>query len=195
LSSAAPAWFVKALAIMDPLLSIRKSVVTSHWVIERKAIILGSEIETLRRRRDRMWRWINFPNDVQKEQLHANRKEWQSLADEVCSAEQQKRVICRPRWLDQEVYNSLCQSDFQRYGGAARYCTNLEQEEERLEAEQERILSNKRQALNAEVFDMLSFLHRKRGAALDQGHQDFKYLLHGRHTKEGDAPVVQLSDF
>lgn len=115
--------------------------------------------------------------------------------DEVCSAEQQKRVICRPRALNQEVYNSLCQSDFQRYGGFARYCTQMEQEEERLEAEQERIMSNKRQAMNAEVYDILQFLHRKRGAALDQGHQDLKYLLHGRHTVEGDAPVVQLSDF
>jgi hypothetical protein len=195
MSSGAPEWFVKALAAMDPLLSIRRSIVTSHYVIERKAVILDSEIETLRRRRDRMWRWINFPNATQKEQLHKNRKEWQSLVDEVCSAEQQKRVICRPRWLDQSVYNSLCQSDFQRYGGFARYCTQMEQEEERLEAEQERILSNKRQALNAEVFDMLDFLYRKRGAALDHGHQDFQYLLHGRHTKEGDKPVVQLSDF
>jgi|ERR1017187_7308388 hypothetical protein len=191
----APQWFIRALAAMDPLLSVRKSIVTSHWVIERKAVIGGPEIETLRRRRDRIGRWINFPNAVQKEQLHENRKMWQSLVDEVCSAEQQKRIICRPRWLDQEVYNSLIQSDYQRYGGAARYCTQLEQEEERLEAEQERILSNKRQALNAEVFDILSFLNRKRGAAMDHGHQDLKYLLHGKHTTEGDAPVVTLSDF
>ena len=195
MNSGAPEWFSKALATLDPLLSIRKSIITSHWVLERKGIILGSEIETLRRRRDRMWRWVNFPNEMQKRDLHKNRKEWQSLVDEVYSAEQQKRIICRPRELNQKVYNDLCQADFQRYGGFARYCTQMEQEEERLEAEQERILSNKRQALNAEVFDMLSFLHRKRGAMLDQGHQDFRYLLHGRHTKEGDGPVVSLADF
>lgn len=195
MNTGAPKWFVAALSQMDPLLSLRRSIVTSHWVIERKAVIVDSEIDTLRRRRDRMWRWINHPNQTQKEQLHKNRKEWQSLADEVCSAEQQKRIICRPRTLDQKVYNDLCQADFQRYGGFARYCTQLEQEEERLEAEQERILSNKRQAMNAEVFDILSFLNRKRGAALDHGHQDLKFLLHGRHTGEGDKPVVQLSDF
>ena len=193
--SAAPEWFVKALANMDPLLSIRPSIVTSHWVIERKAVILGSEIETLRRRRDRIRRWLNCPNENQRKQIKKNRKEWESLVDEVCSAEQQKRVICRPRWLDQQVYNSLCQSDFQRYGGFARYCTELEQEEERLEAEQERILSNKRQAMNAEVFDILSFLHRKRGAAMDHGHDDLKYLLHGRHTQPEDKPLITLSDF
>jgi hypothetical protein len=191
----APEWFVKALAAMDPLMSIRRSIVTSHWVLERKAVILSSEIETLRRRRDRMRRWISSPNQIQQDQIKKNTKEWESLVDEVCSAEQQKRVICRPRFLDQKVYNDLCQADFQRYGGFARYCTELEQEEERLEAEQERILSNKRQAMNAEVYDMLDFLYRKRGAALDHGHQDLKYLLHGQHTKNGDKPIVTLSDF
>lgn len=191
-----PEWFSRALAQMDPLLSIRKSIVTSHFVIERKATIVATEIATLIRRRDRMLRWITYPNDVQKEQLHKNRKEWQSLVDEVCSAEQQKRIICRPRWLDQEVYNSLCQSDFQRYGGAARYCTQLEQEEERRDADQERILSNKRQALNAEVYDILSFLARKCSSKLDHGHDnDLKYLLHGQHSKPGDAPLIRLTDF
>ena len=193
--SGAPQWFIRALTTMDPLLSVRKSIVTSHFVIERKAVIADTEIETLRRRRDRIWKWINHPKPEQKDQIHANRKEWQSLTDEVCSAEQHKRVICRPRWLDQAVYNSLCQSDFQRYGGAARYCTEMEQEEERMEAEQERILSNKRRALNAEVYDMLEFMHRKRSSELGNGQQDMKYLLHGKHTAPGDAPVVTLTDF
>jgi hypothetical protein len=181
---------------MDPLLSIRRSIVTNHWVIERKAVIVATEIETLRRRRDRMWRWITHPNEKQKEQLHKNRMEWQSLTDEVASAEQQKRIIVRPRALTQEVYNSLCQSDFQRYGGFARYCTEIEQDEERREAEAERILSNKRQAFNAEVFDILNFLSRRRSSELAHGHDDdMKYLLHGRHSEPNEAPVIQLSDF
>lgn len=190
-----PAWFVKALGILDPLLSVRESVVTSHFVIDRKAVISGSELETLRRRRDRIWRWVNFPNEDQKKQLHKNRLAWQSLADEVESAEHGKRVIVRPRALNQEVYDALCKSDFRRYGGAARFCTEQEQEEERLDADAERILSNKRQALNAEVFDILEFINRRRGSELDNGHQDMGYLLHGRHTKPGDGPLVQLSDF
>src|ERR1022692_1073242 len=133
-----PEWFARAIAILDPLLSVRKSVVTSHYVIERKAVILESEIDTIRRRRDRMWKWISFPNERQKEQIHQNRKEWSSLMDEVESAERQMRVICRPRVLNQGVYDDLCQSDFRRYGGYARYFTELEQEKERREAGDER---------------------------------------------------------
>lgn len=189
-----PAWFVKALGILDPLLSIRRSVVTSHWVIERTAVILDSEVETIKRRRDRMWKWINFPNAQQKDQIHQNRKEYQSLMDEVASAERQKRVICRPRVLNQGVYDDLCQSDFRRYGGYARYCTQLEQEEERRDAEIERILENKRKVVHAEVYDILSFLNRKKGALLDRNEQDLNYMLHGKHSTEETAPHIVLSD-
>lgn len=192
------AWFIKALGILDPLLSVRSSVVTSHFVIERKAVILGSELETLRRRRDRMYRWITFPNEDQKKQIHKNRMAWQSLCDEVESAEHGKRVIVRPRALNQEVYDGLCRSDFRRYGGAARFCTELEQEEERLEADVERMLSNKRCAMNAEIFDIMNFLERKKSDAManrPESELDLSYLLHGRHSKPGDAPLVQLADF
>lgn len=193
-----PAWFVKALGILDPLLSVRNSVVTSHFVIERKGVILGSELETLRRRRDRMHRWITFPNADQKKQIHKNRMAWQSLCDEVESAEHGKRVIVRPRALNQEVYNGLCKSDFRRYGGAARFCTELEQEEERNDAEAERILSNKRQAFNAEVYDVMQFLERKRSDAManrPESELDLAHLLHGKHSKPGDAPIMRLGDF
>jgi hypothetical protein len=190
-----PAWFVRALTQMDPLLSIRRSIVSEHWVIERKAVIVGTEIETLRRRRDRIYRWITSPNEVQRKNMTANKKEWQSLVDEVDSAERQKRIICRPREINQQVYNDLCNSDIQRYGGFARFCTEIERREEREEAEAERVLSNRRQAMNAEVYDMMDFLYRKRGSLLDHGHDDLKYLLHGRHTRPGDKPVIQLADF
>ena len=189
-----PQWFVKAIGILDPLLSIRHSIVTSHWVIERKAVILESEVETIRRRRDRMWKWINYPNERQKEQIHQNRKEWQSLVDEADSAERQKRVICRPRVLNQGVYDGLCNSDFRRYGGYARYCTELEQEEERREAEVERILENKRRVVHSEVYDILKFLQDKKGALLDRNEQDLHYMLHGTRTTENTAPHIILSD-
>ena len=193
-----PEWFVRSLSILDPLLSIRDSVVTSHYVIERKAVILNSEVETLRRRRDRIYRWITFPNETQKKQIHANRQAWQSLCDEVDSAERGKRVIVRPRALTQEVYEGLCRSDFRRYGGAARFCTEMEQEEERIDAENERILSNKRMAFNAECYDIINFLERKKSDAManrPESELDLSYLLHGKHSKPGDAPLVQLSDF
>lgn len=191
-----PKWFVQALARLDPLLSIRRSIITNHWVIERVGHIEPTEIAAMIRRRDRIYRWVTFPNAVQQEQIHQNRKEYQSLVDEVDSAQRQKRIICRPRQINHHVYNDLCNSDFQRYGGFARYCTEQEREEERREAEQERVLSNKRQAFNAEVFDMLNFLHRKRSSALDHGHDnDLRYLLHGKHSTPEDKPVIQLADF
>lgn len=190
----APEWFVKAVGILDPLINIRRSIVTNHWVLERKAVILDSEIQTIRRRRDRMWKWINFPNERQKEQIHQNRKEWSSLMDEVESAERQKRVICRPRVLNQGVYDGLCNSDFRRYGGYARYCTELEQEEERREAEVERILENKRRVVHSEVYDILKFLQDKKGALLDRNEQDLHYMLHGTRTTENTAPHIILSD-
>lgn len=190
-----PAWFVKSIGILDPLLSVRRSTVSSHWVIERKGVIAPSEVETLKRRRDRVWRWVTFPNEDQKKQIHQNRIGWQSLSDEVVSAEAGKRVICRPRELTQAVYNDLCASDMKRYGGAARYCTQLEQDEERREADVERMASNRRQAMNAEIYDMMKFLDSKKSDAMANGHQDLGYLLHGRHTKAGDAPLIQLTDF
>ena len=189
-----PAWFVKAIGILDPLLSIRRSLVTSHWVIERKAAILYTEIDTIKRRRDRMWKWITYPNQNQKEQIHQNRKEWQSLVDEADSAERQKRVICRPRVLNQGVYDDLCNSDFRRYGGYARYCTELEQEEERREAEVERILENKRKVVHSEVYDILRFLQEKKGALLDRNEQDLQYMLHGTRSTENTTPHIVLSD-
>ena len=189
-----PAWFIKAIGIMDPLLSVRKSIITSHWVIERKGTIVESEIKTLIRRRDRMWRWCNHPNESQKEQIHKIRKEWQSLMDEVESALQQKRVICRPKVLNQKVYDDLCNSDFRRYGGFARYCTEMEQEEERQEAELERILANKRSVMHAEVYDIINFLNRKKGALLDHNEQDLNYLLHGKRTTEETKPHITLTD-
>jgi hypothetical protein len=192
----APKWFTDALALMDPLLSVRKSVVTSHWVIERKAVISADEIGILIRRRDRIHRWITTPHTAeQKDQIHKNRKEWQSLCDEVESAQRGKRIISRPRVLNQEVYNDICKADIRRYGGHARFSTDMERAEEKREEDQERMLSNKRKAMSAEVYDMLGFMHRKKGTELDHGHQDLGYLLHGRHTKPDDAPLVTLSDF
>lgn len=194
-----PEWFVKALAILDPLCSIRRSVSSDHWVIERKAVIVDSEIQTLRRRRDRLWRWVNSPvTPEQKNQIEKNRKAWQNLADEVVSAEQQKRIICRPRWFDQSVYNGLCQCDFRRYGGFARYCTEMEQEEERIEAEHERQMSNKRKAMNCEMYDVLNFLERKKSDYLanrPEAEVDLKFALHGRHTQPGEGPLIKLTDF
>lgn len=191
-----PAWFIKSIGILDPLLSVRKSIVTSHWVIERTGYITASELATLIRRRDRTYRWITYPNEDQKKQIHQNRLQWQSLMDEVESAQHGKRIISRPRVLNQGVYDDLCKSDIRRYGGHARFSTKLEQEEERREADQERQADNRRRAFNGEVFDMMDFVYRKRANLLDHGEdKDLKYLLHGKRTQQGDEPIIRLTDF
>ena len=191
-----PAWFIKSIGILDPLLSVRKSIVTSHWVIERTGYITASELATLIRRRDRTYRWITYPNEDQKKQIHQNRLQWQSLMDEVESAQHGKRIISRPRVLNQGVYDDLCKSDIRRYGGHARFSTKLEQEEERREADQERQADNRRRAFNSEVFDMMDFVYRKRANLLDHGEdKDLKYLLHGKRTQQGDEPIIRLTDF
>ena len=191
-----PAWFIKSIGILDPLLSVRKSIVTSHWVIERTGYVTASELATLIRRRDRTYRWITYPNEDQKKQIHQNRLQWQSLMDEVESAQHGKRIISRPRVLNQGVYDDLCKSDIRRYGGHARFSTKLEQEEERREADQERQADNRRRAFNSEVFDMMDFVYRKRANFLDHGEdKDLKYLLHGKRTQQGDEPIIRLTDF
>ncbi|HEY6766645.1 MAG TPA: hypothetical protein VI386_17940 [Candidatus Sulfotelmatobacter sp.] len=191
-----PQWFVRAIGMLDPLLSVRRSVSSNHWVIERKAVVPISEIEVLQRRESRIWRWVSNPvGDDQRNQIHKNRIAWQSLRDEVVSAQAGKRVISRPRVLTQEVYNDLCKSDLQRYGGFARFCNDIETAEERAEADGERQLSNKRQAMSGEVFSILNFLERKRTEAMNHGHRDMSYLLHGKHSKPGDAPLIQLNEF
>ena len=181
---------------MDPLLSIRRSTVRNCWVVERKAYINPSEIATLKRRQERIWRWCTTPaNDDQRKDLHKNRIAWQAITDEVVSAEQGKRVIVCPRILNQFVYDSLCKSDLQRYGGFARFCTEMEEAEEKLEADQERVMSNKRKAMSGEVFDILNFLERKRSEQLNHGQLDLNYLLHGKPTKEDTPQVYTLDSF
>lgn len=190
-----PPWFVNAIRTLDPLLSVRPSVSTSHFVIERKAVVPITELDVLKRREARLWRWVNNPTPDQKDALHKNRVALQSLQDEVASAEKGKRVICRPRTLTQQVYNDLCRSDLQRYGGYARFCTEIETAEERHEADQERQMSNKRQAMSGEVYSILNFLERKKSDAMENGHRDMSYLLHGKHAKPEDSPLMQLSEF
>jgi len=192
-----PAWFVRSLGILDPLLSVRASISSdAHWVIERKGVIPPPELAILKRREARLWQWISSPaNETQREQIHKNRIIWMSVKDELASAEVGKRVVCRPTALIQQVYDDLCKSDFQRYGGYARFCEDLETSEEAFEADQERQLSNKRQAMSGEVYDIMQFLHRRRESQMGHGQRDLKYLLHGQHSKPEDKPVIQLTDF
>ena len=48
--------------------------------------------------------------------------------------------------------------------------------------------------MHAEVYDILEFLNRKKGAMLDRNEQDLNYLLHGKRTTESTKPHITLTD-
>lgn len=188
-----PAWFTRALGILDPLLEVRRSTAAPRWVIARRAAIPFTEIDLLRKRDKRLREWIADPTKA--DVLAKNKKTWHSVHDELVSAEAGSRVICTPNVLNQEVYNDLCRADMQRYGGYARFCDAIEAEELKQDVAAERTSQNRRNAFNAEVYDIMSFLMRKRAVAEDHGEKDLKYLLHGQRTQPGEAPLIQLTDF
>lgn len=191
------AWFVRALNLLDPLLRVRWGSAPAMWVIDRKAVIPDHELHYLRRKDDQAWKNCqpeNIPVDSKQDEIHKRRMRWQSVHEELVSAEDGRRVLFTTKVLNQTTYDWICQSDIKRYGGYARFADAVEAEEDRLQADHERVMENKRLAMNAEVYDIINFLRRKRAVAMDNNEQDLKYLLHGTRTKEGDKPLVQLTD-
>lgn len=188
-------WFVKAIGLLDPLLRVRWGSAPCHWIIDRKAVVPAWEIHNLRRKDEKAWKDCqSVPVDSEPNELHKRRMRWQSVHEELVSAEDQRRVIFTTPHLTQKTYDWICESDIKRYGGYARFADALEAQEDAIEADHARIMENKRLAMNAEVYDMLGFIRRKRAVALDNNEQDLKYLLHGDRTKAGDKPLVALTD-
>lgn len=186
-----PVWFTKALSILDSQLRVRRSKAAPRWVIERKGVVPGTELELLRRRSARLYAWLSDPSKAKD--LDKNTKTWKSVKDELDSAEAGHRVVCTPNDLNVEVYNDLCRADMQRYGGYARFCDAIEAEENAQEINAARMETNRHLAFNSEVCDILSFMDRKRAVA-HKG-KDLNYWLHGKKTQPGDAPLIQLTDF
>jgi hypothetical protein len=48
--------------------------------------------------------------------------------------------------------------------------------------------------MHSEVFEILRFLHDKKGSLLDNNEQDLNYLLHGKRTTEETKPHIVLAD-
>lgn len=186
-----PVWFTKALSILDSQLRVRRSQAAERWVIERKGFVPLTEIEILRRRTARLYTWLSDPNKAND--LVKNTATWKSVKDELDSADAGYRVICTPNDLNTDVYNDLCRSDMQRYGGFARFCDEVEAKEAKDDLEAERVMTNKHLAFGNEVFDILRFMENKRAVA-HQG-KDLNWWLHGKTTQPGDAPLIQLTDF
>lgn len=191
-----PAGFRRALQILDGLLDIHWGAVLGQWVIDRKAVIPVSEIEFLRRRKARTKKFVNNPpSDATPSQRQKHLDTYKGVSEELACARKGRRVILYTKELSPEIYNALCAADIKRFGGYARFADELERKEERAEEEAERVLGNKRHAMNQEIADQVHFLWRKRETDLLHGNQDMRQMLHGRKTTPDSEPLIKLTDF
>lgn len=191
-------WFANAIAILDPLLRVRWSDAVSQYVIDRKAVIGLDELKYLRKKESGLWfqsQAQNLPVDTASAKLHEYRMKWISIKMELESAEESRRVIFSTKELTPKMYEYLCASDIRNYGGYARFADDLEAEEARAESERKRVLDNKNLALHGEVYEMMDFLHRKKGALLDRKCTDMRLMLHGKPTTQESEPLVRLAEF
>lgn len=187
-----PEWFVRAINILDPLLSVRWGDVIGQWIIERKGVIPQSEIDFLTKREARTRNWVtNPPADASATSIKTNQNTWYGVSEELISAKQHRRIILFTQRLDNQIYEMLVAADMQRYGGYARFADEIEAKEDRERADAERVAENKRHAFNLEVADMMHFVWRKKETELLSGHRNMNYLLHG---KESNRPLIQLTD-
>ena len=188
----APQWFVSALQTMDPLLSVRWGDTIGQWVIERKAVIPPSELNFLIRREKRTRNFVDHPPaDARPSTIATNRNTWVGVSEELVSARRGQRVILFTTRLDQQIYEMLCASDIQRYGGYARFADELERKESRQATDRARMEENSWHAFNAEVADMMHFIWHKRENALLAGKRSMRELL---QQPESDEPVIKLTD-
>lgn len=191
-----PQGFRRALQILDSLLDVHWGAVIGQWVIDRKAVIPDSEIEFLRRRKARTKNFVNNPpENATPSQRQKHLDTWKQVSEELASARKGRRVIIFAKELSPQIYNDLCAADIKRYGGYARFADELERKEERAEQEAERVLANKRHAMNQEIADQVHFLWRRRETDLLHGNRDMRQMLHGRKTTPDSTPLIQLTDF
>jgi hypothetical protein len=177
--------FEKALQLVDPSLSVRWGSVINQWVVERTAVIPLTEMGYLTKREARLDKIVHDPHHPQCK-IHFGT--WQSCAEELQSAKTGKRVICITSVLSQQIFNAICQSDMQRYGGYSRFADELEAAEMKMYVDQERIAANEREAINKEVYDQLNFIWRKKEDLLLNGERNMNKLLHG---KRSNKPIIE----
>lgn len=190
-------WFTKAIGILDPLLSVRWSDATAQYVVDRTAVLSQDELYYLRKKEAGLWfqsQAQNLPIDVSTNVLHQNRIKWLGIKAELESAEAGRRVIFTTKELTPKTYEYLCASDIRNYGGYARFADDLEAEEARTEAERVRVMDNKANVVHGEVFDIMNFLHRKKGALLDRNCMDLNLMLHGKKTTQDSEPIIKIAE-
>lgn len=191
-----PQGFKRSLQLLDDQLGVRWGEILNQWVIDRKAYLPDSEIQFLRRRKARTKTFFtNPPAGATAAQKKKQFEVWQQVSEELASARKGRRIIIFTKTLSPEIYNALCAADIKRYGGFARFADDWDKKEENAEAEAERVLGNKRHAMNQEIADQLHFVWRKRDTDLLHGNRDLRQMLHGKKTTPDSQPLIQLTDF
>lgn len=133
-----------------------------------------------------MERFAADPTHPQRDQAAKLAK---TIAEELISAKTGKRVVCMTVSLNSQVFNAICAADSRRYGGYSRMADEMEKQEF-IEAERsEKIMADKRNDLNREVFDQLNFLWRKRDDALLNGERNMTKLLHGEKAAKIETSI------
>lgn len=188
-----PVWFVNLLHANHPLLRVRWGSAASKFVIDQKGVIGPTEVYYLKRRKERLERWVAAARpDEAKHVTEKTRRTLVSVSEELTSALDGRRVIVLVDTITQQVYDAICAGEHARYGGYARFADAQEQREEAEDAERERVAEQQRYGLHSETYDQVDFMTRKKQAELQAGHRDLGYLLHG---KRSDSPLMHLTDF
>jgi len=167
--------FQNACSSFDPLLSFRWSSRIGKWVVDRKALIPGTEIAFLNRRiallesAARRAKTARSDSTVDSE-LH-------QTVEELVSAKKGKRIVFFTETLDKRTFDALALSDLRRYGGYSRFADELEKNEALASKEGDRMFRNHMEGVHKETYEVLSFLDRKRSTELEHGERRLKVLL------------------
>ena len=187
----APEWFERSLKLYDAELAVRWGEKIGQWCIERTAVITPDEIGYMRKRKLRTKAFVNSPpRTASPASIAQHLRLWLQLSEELAAARLNRRIIVFVRELAPPVFDLLAAADIKRYGGYARFADELEKAEARKESDAERILANKRNAYNKEIWGMLDHIWRKKEDKLLNGERSMPKLLGLRE----DEPIIQLTD-
>lgn len=179
--------FTRALELLDPLLQLRWGNVIKQWVIERKGHIGESEVAFLRKRKARLEMILADDTIPNRER---NLATYKGVAEEYESAREGRRVILMAQQLTNKLYDHLCLSDMQRYGGYSRFADELEAHEAEEKKKRERAAETLRMETHREVFDALNHVWRRNETALLNGERDMNVLLHGEKRSRAAIEIV-----
>lgn len=182
-----PQKFESSLQALDPLLSLRWGASIHQYVVERRALIPRDEVEYLEKKKRGLAEALKTETDPEERKAIAY--EFQQVDEEIICAKHGKRVIIYAKELGRHIFDALCASDIQRYGGYSRFADELEKREMKRDAERSRQRSDYFRALNRETYSILDFIHRKSETALLNGEKDLNVLLHGRKRDADPVPT------